>query len=245
MDMDSDFDEEQLLSYFSADLVRYILKSPPLPSSHRVSFLSSNFVVKQSLPKNAEDDVRAMNMARQLGIRVPSMKRTIEIGNNVYFIMERINGVTLEDSWVQIGWIATIRLAIQLRQFVRRLRSVTSSTAGSLSSGECRSFWLDDRYNLPLHSTPEVIMSFIKFWIGFSPSMMRRPVPKQVAPCSQQYLPRTPTSLVFTHHDLAPRNIIVDNCGHLWLLDWEYSGWYPIYFEYASMQNSHVPQNWG
>jgi thiamine kinase-like enzyme len=61
---------------------------------------------------------------------------------------------------------------------------------------------------------------------------------------NQHFVPSTPTSLVFTHHDLAPRNLFLDEQGYLWLMDWQFSGWYPIYFEYASMQNFHVFASW-
>ncbi|PIG86428.1 hypothetical protein AARAC_007532 [Aspergillus arachidicola] len=44
--------------------------------------------------------------------------------------------------------------SLQLRRFVKILRSVTSPTAGSLATGECRSFWLEDRYGLPANSGP-------------------------------------------------------------------------------------------
>lgn len=49
---------------------------------------------------------------------------------------------------------------------------------------------------------------------------------------------------VFTHHDLAPRNILLAPSGELWLLDWDFAGFYPIYFEYASMQNFDMPKEW-
>ena len=48
-------------------------------------------------------------------------------------------------------------------------------------------------------------------------------------------LPRSGDS-VFTHGDLAPRNIIVDeNFQITAVLDWESSGWFPDYWEYAQM----------
>lgn len=50
-------------------------------------------------------------------------------------------------------------------------------------------------------------------------------------------LPAQVHSFVFTHQDLAPRNIILDNNGKLWLADWQFSGWYPVYFEYVGMMN--------
>ncbi|TAQ89814.1 hypothetical protein B7494_g1859 [Chlorociboria aeruginascens] len=237
--------DQQLLSCSDPDLAHFILESPRHPSSSRLTLLSPGLVAKLCLPGNMEDEVKAISVARQLGIRVPHIKRTIETRDDGYIILERINGIILEELWPRIGWIMTIRLAFQLRYSVQRLRSLTSSTAGSLCSGECRSFWLDDRYNLPAHSTPGAIVSFIEFWNNFTPLSRRRQSSEPTRSCNQNYLPPTPTSLIFTHHDLAPRNILIDNCGRLWLLDWEYSGWYPIYFEYASMQNFILPRNWG
>ncbi|KAH8910486.1 hypothetical protein BR93DRAFT_923192 [Coniochaeta sp. PMI_546] len=44
-------------------------------------------------------------------------------------------------------------------------------------------------------------------------------------------LPRSDIS-VFTHGDIGPRNIMVDETGHIsGLLDWESSGWFPDYWE--------------
>ncbi|KAH6623097.1 hypothetical protein F5144DRAFT_497099, partial [Chaetomium tenue] len=41
---------------------------------------------------------------------------------------------------------------------------------------------------------------------------------------------------VFTHGDLAARNLMVDeNCHITAVLDWESSGWFPDYWEYAQM----------
>ncbi|KAB8227632.1 aminoglycoside phosphotransferase family protein [Aspergillus alliaceus] len=37
----------------------------------------------------------------------------------------------------------------------------------------------------------------------------------------------------FSHADLAPRNIIIENGKIAALIDWEYGGWYPEYWEYT------------
>lgn len=39
------------------------------------------------------------------------------------------------------------------------------------------------------------------------------------------------SKLVFTHGDLAPRNILIKRGQVVGLVDWELSGWYPEYFE--------------
>jgi hypothetical protein len=81
--------------------------------------------------------------------------------------MDLIEGVTLEEAWSKLSWFTTIRLAIQLRGFIRQLRSVTAQCAGSLVSGECKSFWLEDSYRIPDRSAASNITSFFGFWIDF------------------------------------------------------------------------------
>jgi hypothetical protein len=77
-----------------------------------------------------------MEAATHLGVRVPAAKRIVTSNRSTYLIMERIDGVTLEEAWPKLGWFTTVKFALQLRWFVRLLRSLTSSTAGSLVSGE-------------------------------------------------------------------------------------------------------------
>ncbi|KAI1825458.1 kinase-like protein [Xylaria intraflava] len=51
------------------------------------------------------------------------------------------------------------------------------------------------------------------------------------------FLPRADSS-VFTHTDLAPPNILVDESYTIvGLLDWESAGWFPDYWEYAKLHS--------
>ncbi|KAJ6147311.1 kinase-like protein [Penicillium chrysogenum] len=55
-------------------------------------------------------------------------------------------------------------------------------------------------------------------------------------------LPRSERS-VFTHADIAPRNVMVDEHNMVTgILDWESAGWYPDYWEYAQIMR---PAFWG
>ena len=62
-------------------------------------------------------------------------------------------------------------------------------------------------------------------------------------------LPRSGIS-VFAHGDINPRNLLVDeNIKIVAVLDWESSGWYPDYWEYARMMKycdplEHEWQQW-
>ena len=55
-------------------------------------------------------------------------------------------------------------------------------------------------------------------------------------------LPQSERS-VFTHADIAPRNVMVDEQKNVTgILDWESAGWYPEYWEYAQIMR---PAFWG
>lgn len=44
--------------------------------------------------------------------------------------------------------------------------------------------------------------------------------------------------MVLTHNDLIMRNVIVGRDGKLWLVDWEWTGFYPPYFEQIAMMST-------
>ncbi|KAH7311619.1 ankyrin repeat protein [Stachybotrys elegans] len=235
--MDSTFDDEQVLSYTDAQIVHYFEILPRLPESPRITSLSAKYVAKHYHEEEAEDAIRAMEFASRLGVRVPRIKRIVHANGAVICIMDRIQGAPLDTEWLKLGWIASIRLAFQLRRTIRRLRSVQSSTAGSLATGECRSFYLDDTFGLPHRASLDQVNAFINFWVNFvSIGHEVKKTPAHHSTCSNPAF-STNQPFVFTHHDLAPRNIILDPAGQLWLIDWDYGGFYPKFFEYAGMHN--------
>ncbi|KAG6367316.1 hypothetical protein INS49_001503 [Diaporthe citri] len=105
-------------------------------------------------------------------------------------------------------------------------------------------FWIEDRYRLPISPSARVIACVVNFWFNHKSFRQEaRKKPEDHAASVAQ--PIETQGLVFTHHDLAPRNLILDTTGSLWLVDWDYAGWYPPYFEYASMHNFIPPDTWG
>ena len=245
--MASTFEDEYLVNYSDAELFDIIKNAPKLFSDKicYVRCLSDKTLAVSCLPKVLEDITKVMEVASRLGIRVPQVHRTVADPPDAYILMERIDGSNLEDAWVSLSWFTTARLSLQLRRFVSILRSQTSPTAGSLVTGECRSFWFEDRFGLPANTTPTDFWSYMEFWASFVsiPRAMQNAA-SGVKPPLIEWVPPMSGEFVLTHHDLAPRNIIVDRENQLWLIDWEFSGWYPKFFEYASMQNFDVPKSW-
>ncbi len=241
----TDFQSSCLETYSSKELVCFIQNSKHLPHHAGIKLLSNTHIAKRNSRDRCEDARGAIELARGLGVRTPRAVREVEVDDIFWCIFERVEGPTLEETWATVGWFQSIILAFQLRGFIRRLRSVTSTTAGSLVTGSCRSFWLDDRFGLPAWATPDNIYAFIDFWseIGSPKQEVAKTPAQHREPPRQQHLPPV-TPLVFTHHDLAPRNMILHPSGQLWLLDWDYAGYYPPSFEYAAMHNFHIPPGW-
>ena len=247
MDFPDEFKDGLLLNYSDSELTRRILASPKLTEHTRLRLLSDNLISKHYDAECIDDEIKATETAHHLGIPVPSVKRIVTVGVDAYCIMERAAGKTLEEQWPSLSWWSSMTIAMKLRRYVQQLRSLTSSGAGSLVSGGCRSFWLEDRFGLPVRCSSEDITNFIRFWVGFKSirkAMLEAKNPSEQAELSKAYIPAR-TAFVFTHHDLAPRNILVDAEGQLCILDWELSGFYPVYFEYAGMMNFLFPENWG
>ncbi|KAI1506103.1 ankyrin repeat protein [Biscogniauxia marginata] len=236
--------DHPLEHYSDAQLLRLIRESPSLEHHAGIVLLSESYLAKRYYPDRVEDTIETVELACKLRVRAPVIRRTVEDDVLTWCIMDRIEGDTLEEVWGEISWLKSITLALQLRGFIRILRSVQSSTAGSLVTGTCRSFWLEDLYRLPARATIYAVNAFINFWMEFisiGKEIRKSASQHRVQP--KQHLSPT-NAFVFTHHDLAPRNIILHPSGHLWLLDWDYAGWYPKCFEYAAMHNFHIPGNW-
>ncbi|QMW29871.1 hypothetical protein F9C07_7132 [Aspergillus flavus] len=162
------FQEELLERYTDLELAHYIASSPSCTSSSRVFNLSSNLIAKIYRTSEVEDALKATEVASQLVIRGPSVRKVLKNRGRAYTIMDRVEGTTLDVVWKELSWFMTIKLGLQLRRFVKILRSVTSPTAGSLTTGECRSFWLEDRYGLPANSGSAAFAHFFRFWTNFT-----------------------------------------------------------------------------
>lgn len=67
---------------------------------------------------------------------------------------------------------------------------------------------------------------------GAAPSSARRTQKQQ----QQQQQPLHPSSFVFTHGNLTPRNVVVRGAQVVAVLDWSQAGYYPAYWEYTKMR---------
>ncbi|KAG6307327.1 hypothetical protein E4U44_007744 [Claviceps purpurea] len=236
--MELKFDDAKLFSYTDSEIYEYINCLPSLPDYGVIVPLSHKYLAKAYAKwDEVEDAVSAMKFASQLGIHVPHVHRIVVHDDDFYCIMDRISGRTLDVAWHELGWLSSLRLAFQLRRVVHRLRSAVSTSSGSLPTGRSGSYFLEDWFQLPDRATIHQVNGFLNFWASF-PGLHRevKKTPAEHATCPRPMFSHN-RPFVFTHHDLAPRNMILDPEGQLRIVDWDIAGFYTESFEYAGMHN--------
>ncbi|XWW94770.1 hypothetical protein V2A60_002718 [Cordyceps javanica] len=123
--------------------------------------------------------------------------------------MTFIEGLTLQQAWPVLTQDERSTILNELRGYITQLRALTGTRLGRLDGQGVAEFhhWLV--------RPPKRLDSQSMYWHQITTQL------------SNDY------PVVFTHGDIAARNIIVRD-GHIAaLLDWEYAGWYPEYWDYV------------
>lgn len=170
-------------------------------------------------------DLEAENtryIADNTTIPVPRIFKIEVHENNVKSIsMEYIEGRTLEDAWSDMTPSQKISVAQELRQSIVQLRELKPEGEIRHRKKDLETHALEFTTNLQLH-TPFQENLFTMTSLVAADTLLQYPLAKRK------------DNLVFTHGDLAPRNVLVDEQGHVTaLLDWEYAGWHPEWWEAA------------
>ena len=173
-----------------------------------------------------------------------------------YIIMERIQGIPIGKIWYSLCEADREILLEQLRRIFRELRAlpppsppirttagVQSCVGGSLC--DCRI----SKPDLVRFGPFETIQAF-RLWLRdeFQPTEKPDHVSVQewndVEEMARKQDGPWPAP-VFTHGDLNPSNILVRGNQVVGLIDWEFSGWYPHYWEYtAAWYGNRIYKSW-
>jgi aminoglycoside phosphotransferase len=187
--------------------------------------ISLNRIVKgPTLPAEA---AALLFVAENTNIRVPKVYHTYDRKDGFYIEMEYIRGQTVEEMWATISMEEKDRIIKDLAACVNQLRQLEPKVLGIGSSdmGQTKDLRLsfqpfgpfkniEDfhafvRKNLPLENCKEVFG-------------------EEVFLChSSKY------SIRMSHSDICLRNLIIDWQGRLAIIDWEFAGWRPEYWEYT------------
>lgn len=179
---------------------------------------------------------------RCTSVMVPRCERVLEArhriaGTTSYVLQQYIPGRQIYEAWPTLGCWTRFRVALTIRFYIYQLRRLSrrigpppfpgplsddgtprictgrlfteDDCAGPFSSYHDMSYWYDNRLLLVRRFRRE----------GLNAAPFDDSVP-----------------LVITHKDLHDANIIIGDDGNLWIIDWADAGWYPEWFEGASMK---------
>jgi hypothetical protein len=224
------------------------------PDMHSVFFISHNRLLK-CYPsfEEANAEMLSLDLVRsQTTVPVPRIRKVFKTPGytrgNALALMDVIPRATqLKRCWPSLPLWQKLKLVLTMRFYLRQIRRVRSP-AHSSSPG-------------PLGMRPQVCqgLQFVDelWWPAMGPMTFdtyadladhfdrwRIHVLHLVSIGWASVLPGLgpplPTehfsTLMFTHNDLNTRNILLDDDGKLWIVDWAWAGFYPRWFEYTGMR---------
>ncbi|EPQ55435.1 kinase-like protein, partial [Gloeophyllum trabeum ATCC 11539] len=195
-------------------------------SSHstKVVQIPHDLVVKYGHFVKAAEAQSIMLVSENTSIPVPSVLLVFKKEHDTYIVMRLIRGRTLQDCWEELSNPLREEVLDQFTEYVTELRFLSSEghTPGPLDGGKCEGQWWT-QYGAGPFKTYQDLLS----WLNRKLSQSSRTHPL----FSDEY------PLVFTHQDLCPMNLILDDSNKLWVMDWGMAGWYPAYFEYACVKS--------
>lgn len=192
--------------------------------TRKVVLTADNVVVKSG-EHISVSEAEAMKVAARADIPVPQLLGTSQTERETSIRMSYIRGETLEKVWPNLSEQQRQDIAAQIRDILIKMRSLTPPE-GFIGSCDGTGVW-DTRahftYDGPVcRDEAEFNGCLSSSLAAKTPEMLRR------AFCGQL---GTGHGVVFTHGDLAPRNIMIEGGRVTGLMDWEESAWYPAYWE--------------
>ncbi|PHH53866.1 hypothetical protein CFIMG_002605RAa2 [Ceratocystis fimbriata CBS 114723] len=158
-----------------------------------------------------EAEANAMKLVRQhTSIPVPEVYNVYRDADSGHMciVMEYIDGEQLDKAWPRLSEEQKDKIVQQLRGYFVELRQIKGSFIGG--------------------DEAEFNKALVKAW-----STNRENDPFTRLLCKIQVEVMSGHEIVMTHNDFDPRNILVRGSDVVAVLDWEFSGFFPEYWEYC------------
>lgn len=175
-------------------------------------------------------------VAEHTKIRLPSVIDAWEVedateddeSNTCYILIEYINGKVLIDIWDELAEVAQRGIRSQVHKYLCQLQSLDIKTPGPIGGGisegalftGCGAGPFESPNDLEERYNGRILVCHDYF---------------QAKHLSSGAFPGKFNKLVMCHLDLNERNILLDDEGQVWLIDWGLAGAYPPWFEKAQL----------
>jgi len=236
-------DDRDFNSVANEELVALFSTAPRLHefSLNKVVRISKTLVLKGGpsvMPSQAENMIFATEL---LHLPVPQVRRSftasvpVPYGNNItedghFIVMDYVAGRTVEESWPALGQDARDSVIQQVADMIEKMQSrrLNDMPPGPHKSPneKCQGPWFTD-YGAGPFTTLQELQDWFNHKVDVCIQVWQVPAdfPRFVF-----------RDLVFTHQDIAERNLVLDGAGKVWLVDWGCAGVYPVGFEQAALR---------
>ncbi|KAL2826834.1 kinase-like domain-containing protein [Aspergillus cavernicola] len=154
-------------------------------------------------------------VSENTSIPVPKVYCSFVRKNRAYIVMERIQGEEVPSAWNRLTEDSRQKLFNELQRLMQELRALKPPKGAGVES--CAGGSLRDSRiirSCPRFGPFKAIHEF-HLWL-------------------RNYLEPRGLHQCSTHGDLNPSNILVRGDRVTGIIDWEFSGWYPCYWEYTT-----------
>lgn len=189
---------------------------------HKVVLEQGNIVVKSG-KHISPAEAAGLKVASEAGLPAPPLHSVTSTNGVVEIRMGYIQGRTLEELWPSMSADQKQDTAHQLRHIVEQMRALEPPPS---YIGCCDGTGIQDtRVRFTYHAPPCATESEFNDYLD---SSLFRQIPPLLRAAFRSQL-RLDHRVVFTHGDLTPRNILIQDGKITGIVDWEESGWYPEY----------------
>jgi aminoglycoside phosphotransferase (APT) family kinase protein len=196
-----------------------------------VRILSSDTVIKL-MDGDPYHEERALDFVRKhTSIPVPKVHRCIQQRPSGYLVLEKIEGARLDKLWSSLSSTQRSEVVSTLRDYVNQLREASAHhprrhIPGPIAKTPQKCYGAEWLFGEKEHGPFTSSKQFFAFLHTRFQSFVK----------VDRFDDSHP--LVFTHGDLTMRNMIMGLDGKIWLLDWGWSGFYPLWFEYMATMSA-------
>ncbi|KAF5565910.1 serine threonine kinase [Fusarium napiforme] len=201
--------------------------------------ISKSLIVKKGPFVHLTEAATMQFVAANTSIPVPTVHCWFVHKNRAHIVMQRIQGRSIADAWRGLSDTDRSNVFAQLRRMFQELRSLTPPPNTGIEScigGSLR----DSRIprSRPRFGPFKTVQDFHR-WLreDLQPEDHPDRADDQDWKDIKEMITKQDGSWpppVFTHGDLNPFNILVRGDQVVGIVDWEFAGWYPYYWEYTS-----------
>lgn len=214
-------------------------------SDRGVWSLGSKLVLKDRGPNSFPTcEVQTTQFVQEkTSITVPTFVDSWEEDGHTLILMKRIPGEPLSSAWPKLSIAEKENIAQQTAENLLQLRDIHSDKIQGIGGRPVYSnFLFPNRKGYGFPHGP--LATDDELWGEMEKSLHEDMSEAARIRLRSRMPPATPYT--FTHGDLTNVNIMVHNGSLTGIIDWEHSGYYPVWWEYActSVRDSDEDEEW-